>query len=306
MYKILTIGNFGRGWDGSVCDELHISDALEELGHKVTKIQREDVGEKTVLPIHQDFTLIAQWNGYPKDLVKWLKGNNCDPIIYWAFDYQFMNKEQWHLDLAKEADLFLSHELEHRKFYEDLGAKFQWFCQDFSPSFIQPTTEEPKYDVVFTGSCLPWAEERNKTLKAIDKKFDLHIFGITSDQWKEQGFKNVHGPAMDEELPKIIGKVNIAIDHTLSEGYWSDRIAQYMCAGGFVLARYVSPQEMIFGSYPEYFYSVKDCLEKIQGWLDDDLTRKEWAKKGYEFADKNLRVKNRVQELITIYENKFI
>ena len=31
--KILSIGNFGHGWDGSICDEEHIAGALEELGH---------------------------------------------------------------------------------------------------------------------------------------------------------------------------------------------------------------------------------------------------------------------------------
>ena len=306
MYNILLLGNFGRGWDGSVCDELHISNSLQWLGYRVTNQQREswrDLPDKKF-----DFILISQWNGYGDDLVKTLKEKYNAPIIYWAFDYQFMSKEQWHLDLARDADLFLSHELEHRKFYEDMGAKFQWFCQDFSPEFIQPVRykRETEHDVVFTGSYLPWAEERNKTLKAIDEKFDLHIFGITPDQWKEQGFKNAHGPGMDEELPKIIGKVNIAIDHTLTEGYWSDRIAQYMCAGGFVLARYVSPQEMIFGNYPEYFYSVDDCLKKIDYWLEHSSQRQSRASLGYCFADWNLRVINRCRELLTIYENRFI
>jgi len=304
MSRILILGNFTRGWDGSVCDELHISNALRELGYITIAQQRETW--RNLPDMKFDFILVSQWNGYGEDVVKVLKEKYNAPIIYWAFDYQFLSKEQWHLDLAKDADLFLSHELEHRKFYEDMGANFQWFCQDFAPEFIQPTEEEPKHDVVFTGSYLPWAEERNNTLKAIDEKFDLHIFGITADQWKEQGFKNVHGPAMDEELSKIIGKVNIAIDHTLSEGYWSDRIAQYMCAGGFVLSRYVPPQEMIFGNYVKYFYSVDHCLDEIKKWLNNNSSRKEMALGGYEYANKNLRVNNRAEELITIYENSFI
>ncbi len=30
--RILSIGNFGRSWDGSICDEEHIAKALEDMG----------------------------------------------------------------------------------------------------------------------------------------------------------------------------------------------------------------------------------------------------------------------------------
>ena len=35
--KILFLGNFGTGWDGSICDETHIAGALERLEHTVVR-----------------------------------------------------------------------------------------------------------------------------------------------------------------------------------------------------------------------------------------------------------------------------
>lgn len=59
--RILSVGNFGLGWDGSVCDEEHIATALEQLGHTVSRLQRES---QWTITDDFDFTLISQWDGY--------------------------------------------------------------------------------------------------------------------------------------------------------------------------------------------------------------------------------------------------
>ena len=157
--KILSIGNFTTGWDGSICDEEHIALALEELGHEVTRGQRDSVathGGET----GYDFTLIAQWDGY-KDLTFLPK-----PVVYWAFDYQ-ADGQEWHERLVREADLYLSKRIADSKY-----PNWQWLSQDFAPKFL----DKPKnyavnkdIDVLFTGSYLPWATERNELIEAVDK-----------------------------------------------------------------------------------------------------------------------------------------
>jgi len=318
--KILSIGNFGTGWDGSICDEEHIAGALEELGHTVTRMQRESVSIATFfdeLMVHDkedktryDFILVAQWDKYPDVFRQWkiaMAGVERERIVYWAFDYQ-ADGQEWHERLIKEADLYLSKRTADSKY-----PNWRWLSQDFAPKFLDRYKEpvsvekyeqpplEKDIDVLFTGSYLPWATERNATLKAIDEHFNLVIHSVNA--W--EGFKDVRPPIMDEGLPELYAraKVILSIDHTLEAGYWSDRVAQALCCRGLVLHRYQPMCEIPFKDKIAYFYGIEDCLERVGGLLemadeDAELCRQV----GYEYADEFLRVMNRVEDLLTIVQ----
>ena len=223
--KILSIGNFGRSWDGSICDEEHIAGALEELGHEVIRMQREKFQEPDYVLLYEcDFILVSQWDRYSPVLFSEKKS----PVVYWAFDYQ-ADGQAWHEHLIKQADLYLSKRIADSKY-----PNWQWLSQDFAPKFLDNAAKlkekHQDIDILFTGSYLPWADERNATLQAVDEKFDLHVYGVTPSEWKALGLKNVHGSVMDEGLIELYGKAKIvlSIDHTLERGYWSDRNAQAM------------------------------------------------------------------------------
>lgn len=291
--RILSIGNFGTGWDGSICDEEHIAKALENLGHEVIRYQR-DGSIPSEDPRSFDFTLIAQWDGYGTAIA-----NLPRPLVYWAFDYQ-ADGQEWHERLVKGVDLYLS-----KRVADSKHPNWHWLPQDFAPEFLESMLGATKdIDVLFTGSYLDWAIERIETLKAIDEKFSLHIYGVTPDQWKAAGFKNVHGPVMDDTLPALIAraKINISIDHTIEAGYWSDRNAQIMACGGFVLFRYVPMSQVVFGDNIAYFYNTEDCLKKIEEYLADDFKREHIASLGQQYARRNLMVDNRVKQMLTIVE----
>ena|SRR3990167_5124101 len=304
--QILSIGNFTTGWDNSICDEEHIAKALEDLGHEVTRGQRESIVPEDT---NYDFVLIAQWNGYAVDMVAKLKNIYECPIIYWAFDYQ-MDKngeaepEEWHVRLVNECDLFLSKEIAHKQTYERMGAKFRWLAQDFAPQFLDiPTQTFPKeYDVVFTGSHLPYAPERTKLLKLVDSVYDLHVFSVTPEQWKAEGLKNVHPPIMDRGLPELYAKakINLSIDWKYSTGYWSDRNAQIMACKGFVLFRHVPMSEAVFRDYIEYFHTPQQCLDKIDYYLKNEKEREQISAWGYQYAQNNLKVINRVKDMLVL------
>jgi hypothetical protein len=283
--KVLSIGNFGHGWDGSICDEEHIASALEELGHEVYRVQREELPHALMDTTVPDFTLIAQWDGYEDLSVL------PHPLVYWAFDYQAEGQE-WHERLVREADLYLSKRIADSKY-----PNWQWLAQDFAPKFLD---KYPDYhnklgseiDVLFTGSYLPWATERNETLKAVDEKFNLVIHSV--NEWP--GFKDVRPPMMDDSLPYLYAqaKVILSIDHTIEAGYWSDRNAQIMACGRRPLFRYVPLSESTFHNYVDYFYNVEDCLRKIE----HNLVSEDGG--AYKYAQENLKVTNRVQDLLTI------
>lgn len=292
--RILSVGNFGRGWDGSICDEEHIAKALESLGHEVIRVQREGANQLIVTKEPVDFTLVAQWDKYP-DIINWPK-----PMIYWAFDYQ-ADGQEWHERLVKQSDLYLSKRIADSKYLN-----WQWLAQDFAPEFLDkhPERVEKDIDILFTGSYLPWATERNEILKAVDEKFNLTIHSITPNEWKAQGFKNVRDPVMDEALPALIAraKINLSIDHMIEAGYWSDRPAQIMACGGFVLHRYQPLSSAVFRSYIGYFYDVPSCLKCVEYWLEAEEDRENLAAYGYEYAQMELKVQQRVEDLLNIVQ----
>lgn len=294
---ILSIGNFGYGWDSSICDEEHIAQALERAGHKVIRWQREEVGEARNSHLC-DFILIQQWDGFHKDLMNNLNDYNSAPIVYWAFDHQDQAQE-WHQRLIWGADLYLS-----KRVADSIYQHWQWLSQDFAPPFLgRVEGVEKNIDVLFTGSYLPWATERNETLLMVQEKFNLEIHSINA--WPEE-YKNVQGPVMDDALPGLIAraKINLSIDHTLEAGYWSDRNAQIMACGGLVLFRYVPLSEATFRDELVYFYDKEDCLGRIEQLLERNLEDLAFtAERGYNYAHNYLMVDNRVRNLLTIVES---
>lgn len=290
--KILSIGNFGHGWDGSICDEEHIAKALEDLGHEVVRVQRENIRDNLTWQSEGDFALIAQWDGYSEESLNEIRVRlkQNAPVIYWAFDYQ-ADGQEWHERLVKEADLYLSKRIADNKY-----PNWRWLAQDFAPEFLDRAPIVPNHakdiEVLFTGSYLPWATERNETLRAVDEKFSLVIHSV--NDWP--GFKDVRPPIMDDGLPSLYAraKVVLSIDHTIEAGYWSDRNAQIMACGRRPLFRYVPLSEHTFHNYVDYFYDIEDCLFKVENNLVDEDGG------AYKYAQANLKVRNRVEDLLTI------
>jgi hypothetical protein len=294
VMKILVIGNFGVSWDGSICDEEHVATALESLGHEVARGQRESI----VVTKELDLVIISQWSGYPEHVCQKLKEANGCPVVYWAFDYQFGSHETWHFEMAKEADYFLSSEMEHREFYKDLGANFVWFPQSFAPDFLEPVAGvQEEFDVVFTGSLNRENKRRLDVLKAVDEKFDLHIFTTTPGEFHD--FKNVHPAVVDHGLPELIakGRIHLSVDSYHVMGSWSDRNAQIMACGGFCLFKYVPMAENFFQDGVAYFHTTKECLEKIEYFLTHELERCVIATKGIIMSEQ-FKATGRVQMML--------
>lgn len=277
--RILSIGNFTRGWDGSICDEEHIAKALEEAGHEVVRWQRGTEIDKRP---NFDFVLLSQWDGYPENFVENVRRRNKAPVVYWAFDYQEQDQE-WHKRLIEGADLYLS-----KRIADSIFPNWRWLSQDFAPSFLSPHKEpfEKDIDVLFTGSYLPWANERNEFLQAVGKEFDLTVHSV--NDWP---FLENKGPLMDQELPKLYAraKVILSIDHTIEAGYWSDRNAQIIACGRQPLFWYVPLSEARFDNRVQYFYNIEDGLDKIRDW-----------KELYGVDAEGLYVDDRVEDLLTI------
>lgn len=291
--KILSVGNFGYGWDGSICDEEHIASALESLGHEVRRQQREE--RVYIFPEDIDFILIAQWDGYNPFLRETARKSTQVPIVYWAFDYQ-ADGQEWHERLIQQSDLYLSKRIADSKY-----PNWQWLSQDFAPEFLDryETEVERDIDVLFTGSYLPWATERNEIIKAVNNRFNLVVHSV--NDWP---FLQRRPPIMDEGLPELYAraKVILSIDHTIETGYWSDRNAQIMACGRAPLFRYVPLSEARFGKHVINFYDLDGCIEVIEDLLarDNDEDMVSVDEQAYDYAHQNLMAFDRAIDLITI------
>lgn len=303
--NILHIGNFTRGWDNSICDELHISEALQELGHTVTNIQREQWRDRLAddeqgkWHPHPRFILLAQWDGFSEDFIAHIRDLYfTTPIVYWCYDYQ-NDGQEWHERLVEQSDLYLSKRIADSKY-----PNWQWLSQDFAPAFLDkhPFDVEKDIDILFTGSYLPWADERNKTISSVNAIYGHKLVVHSINDWP---FLDNRPPIMDELLPELYAraKIVLAIDHTIEAGYWSDRAAQVMCCGAFVLHRYVPLMESRFHNNVAYFKSIGDCMGQLSYYLEQKEVREMIADKGYRYARENLKVTNRVQDLLTIVES---
>lgn len=297
--NIVFTGNFlGLGWDTSITDENHIAGALEELGHTCFRIDRTD---HSVLPDFDyvekpiDFVLIAQYDQYPVDWIPRLKEQYRCPIILWSFDFQEWGQE-WHERLIAESDLYLSKRIADSKY-----PNWQWLSQDFAPQFLDKGPEvEKDIDVLFTGSYLPWATERNEIVKAVGEKYNLVIHSV--NEWPQGN----EGPVMDDALPALYARARVvlSVDHTFEVGYWSDRNAQAMACGAFVLFKYVPLSKSIFKDHIAYFKDVEDCLWRLEQLLErpqEDLDSV--AEGGYRYAHEYMMVKDRVMDLLTIVDD---
>jgi Glycosyl transferases group 1 len=310
--KILLLGNFGTAWDGSICDEENIAKALEELGHEVTRWKREyDIPPMVHGPgPGYDFILVAQWDGYNVQHLKrfanyygkyrgskeWV---DC-LLVYWAFDYQ-PDGQEWHNNLISISDIYLSKRLADSKY-----PNWHWAC-DFAPDFLTKSFQPPpkkSIDVLFTGSWLPWATERNATLKKLDEAFSLEIHSANASEWPKE-FKNVQGPVMDQGLPKLIArtKVNVAIDHTPEAGYWSDRAAQVIACGGFCLQCYVPLMETYFHNNLAYFYNPDQAVQQTKWWLEHEEDREVFAANAFE-SSSQYKCQQRVSDVLTIIRSR--
>ncbi len=290
---IISVGNFGKGWDNSICDEVHIADALEQLGHIVFRFQREDTREAYWKLPKADFVLIQQWDGYGKDLIERLRMFS-NRIVTWSFDFQEWGQE-WHERLVKQSDLYLSKRIADSKY-----PNWQYLSQDFAPDFLGHTIKQVArdIDVLFTGSYLPWATERNEIIKTVNEKFSLVVHSV--NDWP---FLQRKPPIMDEGLPELYAraKVILSIDHTLEIGYHSDRNAQIMFCYERPLFRYIPMSELVFKDKVDYFYDMDDCLARITERLANPVSR--YTQEDMAYIWEAFSVKSRVKDLLTIVKS---
>lgn len=286
--------------ESQIRDEFHIADALQELGHQVFTNDESIASEV-------DLILAFNSNQVSPERIKEWKIKTQAPIWFWTFDN--CDRRPAIYEIIKEVNLWLGEELQRVPRFRQEGLPFYWFPNHAIPEKYFYKVDKPKiYDVVFTGapySC-QYNPDKFELLRAIQNKFDLHVFGNDETGWKNQGIKNVHPAAFDEKLSDIYGqsKIVVGISNAQIEGYWSIRSSQTLMCGAFCLVRFTPQMEKELKHHVAYFQDIPDCLEKIDYYLKNEEEREQVAREGYEYAKKYLSIQQRVRELIILFENR--
>ena len=305
--KLCLIGNFQTS-SGQICDERHIKKALEDLGHEVHAIQREEfpgiIGEHERLNI--DATIFFKWPGFTANHLLMWKEITKAPVLAWTFDFMFIH--QGFLPAMQAADLWLGEELGEKEVFERQGCNFHYFPNHaVPPDVFKKIDGEKIYDLTFTGSPYPNGGRLIQLHLLQDAGIDIHVWSTDCAGWKREGF-NCHGSAFDTELSKVVGQSKIVLGTNYNNetcGYWSIRPIQVMMSGGFMLHQYVPGMEKELKDGIAYFTSREDCIEKVKYYLEHDEEREAIAKRGYEIAHQNLTSEVRARELIVLLQNYF-
>ena len=291
------MGNFGKSF-GAVCDENYLSKGFKNLGVEVFENE---------IPEQVDLILTFKSNKYGvEDIKKW-KEEKKAPI--WVFTFDNMDRFPQFYPTIKECDLWLGEELGRNCRFKQEGLPFYYFPYHAVPSEVFHSSGTVwEYDVVFTGTPYEGNSKPDKfeLLRAIQERFDLHVFGNNEEGWRQKGIKNVHPPVFDENLSALYGKSKIvlAISNVQCEGYWSIRTTQALMCGAFTLARFTPQMEKELRDNVAYFQDIPDCLEKIEYYLKNEYERDKTARKGYNFAMMNLTTEQKLKQLIILYDNR--
>ena len=273
---------------GEVSDETHIARELEELGHTVNRVPRDiwkaycdgeqnEAWEDLLPDKKADINLIAKWPHFNDGKYIHILSGGA-PVFYWIWDYM-PNPDipQWHKEMVKAADLYLSGELGIFGRYREIGGRPYYFQMDVCDGDI-PTFNnlEKVYDVIFTGSCIDQGH-RKEWLQEINKQIPVKIFAWNHEEWQKLGFDA--SPAVyGEEYNKVIAQSKIVLGFNVEPncwGYWSNRVGKVLRAGGFLLQEYAPGMETLLPLYAEdYFSSPEEAIEKIKLYLGDERLRK--------------------------------
>jgi hypothetical protein len=311
--KINFVGNFQRGYVGEEADETHLAREMENLGHTVIRVPRDEWREHVLdgkpyknVPenLESDVNIICKWHHfYDGMFARKLREKSGAPVFYWVWDYMLGSDGKpldWHYKMITASDLYLGNDI--MRYPSDVPRqKLYYFPFDVSDKQFDRVRLPKKYDTVFFGSHIPQGD-RVEWLTEINKTHPIKIFSWNPEKW--EGFDAepaTYGSnfVLEVAQSKIILGFNVN-DHTW--GYWSNRVGKTLTVGGFLLQRYVPGMELFLRDGAEYFSSIKEANEKISYYLEHDEEREKIANRGYQIGRDRFTSEARIKELMIFIE----
>lgn len=308
--RINFIGNYSTGMVGEVADETHLARELENMGHTVTKVPRDqwkaycdgkEPNHDWVLPQKADVNIICKWHhfNHPKYCLKLKKYGG--PVLYWVWDYMDY-QSGFHRAMITGCDLYLGNDWVNRPDLSTVNCnKLYYFPFDVSDADLSTNTQDhdKEYHVSFFGSFMQKGD-RLEFLEHLKEYTQPYIFGHNHQEWKKRGFNNTHPPVYGQDFVREVGKSKIILgfnvnDHTW--GYWSNRVGKVLTTGGFLLQRWVPGMELFLRDGAAYFSTPEEMVEKIDYYLKNEMERRSIANRGYEIGRERFTSHQRIKDL---------
>ncbi len=311
------VGNYANGYVGEQADQVHLAREMEELGHSVQRVpqdiwkaycddQWEDSWEKN-LPIKADINIITKWHHFnDKKYIEQLREKSGAPVFYWVWDYMLdAQLPNWHIEMASEADLYLTNEGGIKREYTKVGvSNLYYFPFDVADGDLaRYQYNEKEFDVTFFGSWINQGD-RQEWLREINKIHPITVFSWNPEEWPDE-FKDTRIAVYGTDFNRMVAQSKICLGFNVEPncwGYWSNRVGKILLAGSFLLYQYAPGMELFLEDGVEYFSSIDEANEKIEYFLKHKDERDQQAFRGQILGQQKFTSKQRVKELMILCE----
>ncbi len=304
------IANYKSGYVGEIGDAVHLAQSMEALGHTVRRIPQDEWREYVIegfpkgkypnIPnkLVADINIICKWF-YDGSFIEKLRNLSLAPVFYWTWDY--MQGEDWHMKMVKEADLYLGNDVRSGHYTPYKNAYY--FPFDVADGMIPRfDNTEKTIDVAFFGSWIGQGD-RQKWLTEINKTNPVTVFSWNYKDWPKEF--NANPPVYGLDFARCVADSKIILGLSVepnSWGYWSNRVGKVLTQGGFLLYQYAPGMELFLGDAVEYFSSVGEAREKIDHYLIADEEREKIARRGVALGQNRFTSQARVKQLMILVE----
>ena len=214
----------------------------------------------------------------PKFLAKVKRSSGCTISAFYG-DARYST---YHYDLAWVVDHVYMNNKTHIEQNRSLGlANFHYLPCPTDPEVFRPVDGEKKHDLLFIGNNNNLS--RLELLEKIHRRFNLSVAGAG---WEDTGFKaltEAYGP----EFSRLVGQAKILLgligdEWSGLEAYFSNRVANTLACGGFLIQKYTPGLEGVFKNHEQlvWYRTEEELFSLIERYLALPAERERIVRQG--------------------------
>jgi len=302
--KIYHIG-LAAGTNDGLCRELQKLGEYYEINTSVKGLKHQCVNEARAIKPDFIFMQIQSPDIIDARTVYQLKQTGAK-IVNWTGDVR-QPIPQWYVEVGAHIDYTLfSNEHDVIEFTR-LGLPAKFVQIGYDPEIFTPKGIPTKVaDIIFAGNHygehFPLGKFRENIAHTLKRSYSsVAVFG---SGWNPTGWKD-NGIVSDLELQSALYrgcKIGVNCSHFDIERYSSDRILRIMGSGAFCLTHHYKgiEKDYVVGEHLATFTDMKDLINKVEYYLNNDTERERIAKAGHEHTLNNFTWAHMVKNIMAI------
>ena len=218
----------------------------------------------------------------PKFLAKIKRNSGCTISAFYG-DARYST---YHYDLGWVMDYVYLNNKTHIEQNRSLGlANFHYLPCPTDPEVFRPVEGEKKHDLLFIGNNNNFS--RLDLLRKIHRRFNLSVAGAG---WQGEEF-NTMTEAYGPEFSRLVGQARILLgligdEWSGLEAYFSNRVANTLACGAFLIQRYTPGLEKVFRNHEQlvWYRTEEELFSLIERYLGQPVERERIARQGMELV----------------------